>query len=87
MTTINKPFVVKDDLVIDNTPGRQFVVPWGGDGERPTSPIIGATRLNQDRGVLEIFNGSEWQSAAQAGDHQVILQIKYILRLVELRLY
>jgi len=68
MSTSNKPFLVRDDLVIDNSPGRQFVVPWGGDGERPSSPSIGATRLNQDRGVLEIFNGSEWQSAAQAGD-------------------
>lgn len=68
MSTSNKPFIVRDDLVIDNSPGRQFVVPWGGDAERPTAPDIGATRLNQDRGVLEIFNGSEWQSAAQAGD-------------------
>ena len=73
MTTINKAFRIKDDLVIDNAPGRQFVIPSGGDGLRPgangtPAPIEGTIRLNNERGVVEVFNGSEWQSAASAGD-------------------
>jgi hypothetical protein len=74
MTTTSKPFLIKDDLVVDNSPYRQFVIPSGGDGTRPgaigsgNTPLEGTMRLNNDRGVVEIFNGSEWQSVAQAGD-------------------
>lgn len=73
MTTINKPFYIQDDLVIDQKPGRQFVIPVGFDADRPGSgilaaPILGTIRLNQDRGVTEIWNGDQWQSVAQAGD-------------------
>lgn len=78
MTTINKAFRIKDDLVIDNSPGRQFVIPVGGDSDRPGAigmpneaegPLVGALRLNEDRGVVEVFNSDgQWQSAAQAGD-------------------
>jgi hypothetical protein len=74
MATINKAFIVKDNLVIDQAPGRQFVIPVGFDGDRPGAnglpePIVGTLRLNEDRGVVEIFNSSnEWQSAASAGD-------------------
>jgi hypothetical protein len=68
MTTVNKAFIVKDDLVIDNASGRQFVIPSGGDGMRPSVPLEGTIRLNNERGVVEVFNGDEWQSAASAGD-------------------
>jgi hypothetical protein len=73
MTTVNKAFIVKDDLVIDNAPGRQFVIPSGGDGLRPgtggtPAPLEGTIRLNNERGVVEVFNGEEWQSVASAGD-------------------
>jgi hypothetical protein len=75
MTTVNKAFRIKDDLVIDNAPGRQFVIPSGGDFQRPGAvgtntppPLEGTIRLNNDRGVIEVFNGSDWQSAASAGD-------------------
>jgi hypothetical protein len=73
MATVNKAFTIKDDLVIDNAPGRQFVIPVGYDADRPgtgilPAPMQGTIRLNQDRGVVEIFNGAEWQSAASAGD-------------------
>jgi hypothetical protein len=75
MTTTSKPFLIKDDLVIDNAVGRQFVIPSGGDSTRPgaigtntPAPREGTLRLNNDRGVVEVFNGSEWQSAASAGD-------------------
>lgn len=74
MTTNNKPFIIKDDLVIDQAPGRQFVIPVGIDGDRPgvnglPNPRYGTLRLNEDRGVVEIYNTSdEWQSVASAGD-------------------
>ena len=75
MATVNKAFRIKDDLVIDNAPGRQFVIPSGGDGMRPGAigsgtapPLEGTIRLNNERGVVEVFNGTEWQSAASAGD-------------------
>lgn len=68
MTTVNKAFIIKDDLVIDNASGRQFVIPSGGDGSRPDVPLEGTIRLNNERGVVEVFNGAEWQSVASAGD-------------------
>jgi hypothetical protein len=74
MTTKEKAFIVKDDLVIDQKPGRQFVIPTGYDADRPGTgglpdAIPGTIRLNHDRGVVEVFNmDGEWQSAAQAGD-------------------
>lgn len=68
MATVNTAFRIKDDLVIDNASGRQFVIPSGGDGMRPQIPLEGAIRLNNDRGVIEVFNGNDWQSAASAGD-------------------
>jgi hypothetical protein len=74
MATINKAFIVKDNLVIDQAPGRQFVIPVGLDADRPgvaglPAPIPGTIRLNENRGVVEIWNSSEeWQSVASAGD-------------------
>ena len=74
MATAQKAFIIKDDLVIDQAPGRQFVIPVGYDGDRPGAnglpePKTGTLRLNEDRGVVEIFNSAgEWQSAASAGD-------------------
>ena len=74
MATVEKAFIIKDNLVIDQAPGRQFVIPVGYDADRPganglPSPIVGTTRLNEDRGVVEIWNSSgEWQSVASAGD-------------------
>jgi hypothetical protein len=74
MTTTAKPFLIKDNLVIDQAPGRQFVIPIGVDANRPgvaglPEPIAGTIRLNEDRGVVEIWNSAgEWQSVASAGD-------------------
>lgn len=74
MATTSKPFLIKDNLVIDQAPGRQFVIPVGFDADRPGAnslpePIAGTMRLNEDRGVVEIWNSAgEWQSVASAGD-------------------
>ena len=68
MTAISKAFIIKDDLIIDQADGRQFVIPVGEDLNRPSSPIQGTMRYNVTRGVCDIFNGTDWQSAASAGD-------------------
>lgn len=74
MATVNKPLIVQDDLVVDNAPGRQFVIPYGIDSTRPGAAgmppaIVGTMRLNPSRGVVEIYNtDEEWQSVASAGD-------------------
>lgn len=68
MSTINKPFIIKDDVVIDNATGRQFVIPHGLSSGRPIDPSKGAVRYNDDSQVVEIFNGVNWQSVAEAGD-------------------
>lgn len=68
MTTISKPFLVKDDFIIDNAVGRSFVIPHGTGIERPASPIKGALRYSDDSEVCEIYNGDEWQNVAQVGE-------------------
>jgi hypothetical protein len=68
MTTISKPFLVKDDFIIDNAAGRSFVIPHGTGLERPASPIKGTMRYSDDSEVCEIYNGNEWQNVAQVGE-------------------
>ena len=68
MTTTSKPFLVKDDFIIDNASGRSFVIPHGTGFERPASPIKGALRYSDDSEVCEIYNGSELQNVAQVGE-------------------
>ena len=43
-----------------------FIVPVGGDGQRPIPPYreIGMTRYNTDQEYLEIFDGDTWVSVA-----------------------
>lgn len=68
MTTTNKPFIIKDDLVVENAIGRQLVIPYGTGLERPASPIKGTIRYSDDSQTVEIFNGTEWQNASVAGE-------------------
>jgi hypothetical protein len=39
-----------------------FTPPTGTNGERPGSPDLGMTRWNSDQGILEIWNGVQWQN-------------------------
>jgi hypothetical protein len=39
-----------------------FTPPTGTDAERPGSPDLGMTRWNSDQGILEIWNGVQWQN-------------------------
>ena len=86
MTTTNKPFIVKDDavidgntdvngiltvdgdLIVDNAIGRQFVIPSGTSLQRPNTPIKNTIRYSEDSEIVEIYNGTSWQSVASAGD-------------------
>lgn len=68
MATVNKPLIVQDDLIVDNAPGRQLVIPHGTSFERPGTPLKGAIRYTDDADVVEVYNGTGWQSVAQAGD-------------------
>ena len=67
---LNSPFTfgladVYSYLKFDNPYG--LVIPNGVDANRPTSPEIGTTRWNQDKGYLETWNGSLWVLAAGGG--------------------
>lgn len=73
MTTNNKAFIIKDDLVVDSSPGRQLVIPVGDNTERPgeggtPAPLVGAIRYNTSSEIVEVWNGSNWQAASIAGE-------------------
>lgn len=64
---------VTGDFTIDSAPGRQMVIPMGNDAERPgvgslPAPMAGTIRYNTTSQVVEIYNGSIWQAASQAGE-------------------
>ena len=70
----DKEFRIKDDLVVDNAPGRQLVVPSGPSSDRPgtypgtAAPKLGTIRYNTVSEVLELYNGTTWQAASVAGE-------------------
>lgn len=45
-----------------------FVIPYGDDSQRPSTPEIGDTRWNTEKEYLEIWSGTEWQRAAGTGE-------------------
>ena len=47
-------------FVIEGTTG--FVIPVGNTAQRPGSPTTGITRYNSETGLLEIYDGSSWES-------------------------
>lgn len=87
MTTENKAFRIKDDLIVDSIPGRQLVIPVGSDDERPgaslaapgtAAPIQGTLRFNTTSQVVEVYNGSIWQAASVAGESVTFAQAEEI---------
>lgn len=50
-----------------NLPALKF--PSGTTATRPTSPLVGQARHNQDTDELEVYNGTEWQTAAGEFDN------------------
>ena len=47
-------------FIIEGTTG--FVIPVGNTAQRPGSPDTGLTRYNSETGLLEIYDGSDWES-------------------------
>jgi hypothetical protein len=39
-------------------------IPTGTDGNRPSSPVLGQTRVNTDSGEMETWIGDQWQTSA-----------------------
>jgi len=39
-------------------------IPVGNDGNRPSSPLVGQSRVNTVGGEMETWNGTEWQTSA-----------------------
>ena len=69
--TLNTPFTfsladIYSYLKFDQTMG--LVVPYGNDATRPSTPEIGTTRFNTQRGYLESWNGTQWVLAAGGGE-------------------
>jgi hypothetical protein len=58
-----------DDIIIDAESGvfkisgtTGFVIPVGNTAQRDSSPDTGLTRYNSETGLLEIYDGSAWES-------------------------
>jgi len=47
-----------------------FIPPTGTSSQRPSSPVLGMSRWNTDRGAYEIWNGLSWQVIA-SGDYSI----------------
>jgi hypothetical protein len=45
-----------------------IVIPSGTNDERRIDPVLGETRFNTERDLLEIFNGTIWDSAVGSAD-------------------
>ena len=43
-------------------------IPSGATADRPSTPVIGQTRVNTDTGEMETWIGTEWQTSAGAFD-------------------
>lgn len=48
-----------------------IVIPSGGTGVRPTSPVFGSFRFNTDLGQMEFFNGSVFAQLATIGSGSI----------------
>jgi len=48
-----------------------IVIPSGGTGVRPTSPVFGSFRFNTDLGQMEFFNGSSFAQLASSGSGSI----------------
>lgn len=51
------------EVVIDTTSG--LVLPVGNTAQRPGTPITGTVRYNSNLGIVEIYNGIEWEGVGE----------------------
>jgi hypothetical protein len=49
-----------------------FVIPAGGNSQRPASPLLGTTRFSIPRDCLETWDGSTWIAATGGGGGNII---------------
>lgn len=45
-----------------------FVIPYGDDASRPAIPEVGDTRYNTQQGYIEVWDGTQYNSAAGVGE-------------------
>ncbi len=45
-----------------------FVIPYGDDASRPATPEVGDTRYNTEQGYIEVWDGTQYNSAAGVGE-------------------
>lgn len=45
-----------------------FIIPYGDDASRPSVPEIGDTRYNTQQGYIEVWDGTQYNSAAGVGE-------------------
>lgn len=58
--------IIPDVLEFVSFGGTALQIPSGTTAERPTTPDVGATRLNTETGKVEIYNGS-WTNIDSGG--------------------
>lgn len=51
------------EVIIDTTSG--LVLPVGSTAERPSAPSTGTVRYNSNLGIVEIYNGVEWEGVGE----------------------
>jgi hypothetical protein len=86
---------VSDAPIIFETTGNGYVdlsqaggvrIPYGLSAQKPTVPVIGLMRYNQDDLYVEIYDGANWVSVAGSGGAVTLTQaeqfaIEYALTL------
>lgn len=45
-----------------------FIIPYGDDASRPSVPEVGDTRYNTEQGYIEVWDGTQYNSAAGVGE-------------------
>ena len=45
-----------------------FIIPYGNDSTRPATPEVGDTRYNTQQGYIEVWDGTQYNSAAGVGE-------------------
>jgi len=84
----NAPIVFETtgDGYVDVSQAGGLRIPYGSVAQRPSAPVIGITRYNQDTQIVEIYDGFSWVSVAGSGGGVSVtgaeeLSVKYALTL------
>ncbi len=65
-TPLTLAFTGNGYMVLSGSNG--LVIPYGDDASRPSSPEVGDTRYNIEQGYMEVFDGTQYNSAAGVGE-------------------